>query len=109
MAVQLACSLIALQPVFDKAGAIVRVTRLEETMNPLVRCMRIAEVGGERALDQPRALGNLAGFDVGPTEVAEEPPIAVPMRCQFFEQCQLRLVVIATSAESQQPEHAERQ
>ncbi len=106
---QLARPVIALQPILDKAGAADRISRLEETMDALVRRMSIARIAGERALDQPGPLRYRTSFDVGPAKISEKPPIIVPMRRQLLEQRQLRLVVIAPPAEPQQPEYAERQ
>jgi hypothetical protein len=106
---QVTCSVVALQPILDKPGAAIRVARLEETMDALVRRMSIARIAGERALDQPRPLRNLTGFDIALAEIAEEPPVFAPARRQLFEQSQLRLVMIAPPAEAQQPENAERQ
>ena len=105
--VQLALPVIALQPVLDKAGTTDRIARLEETMDALVRRMRIAQIACERALDQPGPFRYLPGFDVGPAEITEKPPVVTLARRQFFKQRQLRLVMIAAPAESQQPEHAE--
>src|SRR5262249_8985717 len=95
------CPVVIRQPILDKAGAIVRVARLKKTMNTLVRCMRVAPIAGERALDQLGPLRDLTGFDVGPAEITEKPPIVAPMRRQFLEQSQLRLMMIAASAKPQ--------
>src|SRR6516225_10300012 len=109
MAVQMTRPIVTLQPVLDKTRAAGGIARLEEAMDPLVRRVDITQVACERALDQLGALRHLPGFDVGPAEVTQKPPIVTPMRRQFFEQRRLRFVMIAAAAEAEQPEHAERQ
>src|SRR5437667_3771954 len=109
MAMQMPGSLVPPQPVLDKGAAASRVSQLKEPVNALVRCVGIAWVAGERALDELDPDRDLAGFDVGPAEIAEKPPVVTPMRCQFFKQRQLRLMVIAPSAEAEEPKDAERQ
>jgi hypothetical protein len=93
--------IIAIEPVLDKGGTARRIARLEEAMSALMRRVGIARIGGERSLDQTGAGRDISGLDVGPAEIAKKPPIVTPMRRQCFEQRQLRLMVIAPSAEAQ--------
>src|SRR5580700_3422534 len=81
----------------------------KKAVDALVRRVSVPRVAGERALDQPGAFLDLAGLDVGPAEIAEKPPIVTPMRRQFFEQRQLRLVMVAPPAETQKTKHPESQ
>ena len=106
---QISRPVIALQPVFDKGGTAGGVARFEKAVDALMRCMGIARVSAEGSLDQPGPGGNLPGFDVGPAEVAEKPPIIIPVRRQFFKQRQLRLVMVAPAAETQKAKHPERE
>ena len=101
MAVKMTGAFVPFQPVLDEAGTAGRVTRLEETVDPLMRRVGITRVAGERAFDQAGAGRDLSGLDVGPAEIAEKPPILAPMWRQFFEQLELSLVMIAPSTEAQ--------
>jgi hypothetical protein len=79
MAVQMPRAVVARQPSLEERGAAGRIALLEEAVDTLVRGMGIAGIAGERALDQPRAPRNLAGFDIGPAEISEKPPVVFPI------------------------------
>ena len=100
MAVQVSRAVIAFEPALDKAGAVGRIARLEETMGALVSRVGIARVPRELTLDHPGTGRNRTRFYMGPAEIAEKPPVVAPMRRQFLEQRQLRLVLVAAPAEA---------
>jgi len=100
VAVQLARSVVALQPVLDEADAAGRIAGLEEAMDALVGRMRIVQVAGERSLDQSDSLRNLTCLDVGPAEITEKPPVVTLARRQLLEQRQL-------SSRTSAPGHAD--
>src|SRR6266436_8682693 len=93
---------VAIEPILDERGTAGGVARLVKAVGSLVRCVCVPRVAGERTLDQPGSLRHLAGLDVGPAEITEKPPIVTPMRRQFFEQRELRFVMVAPAAEPQQ-------
>ena len=109
VAVEMPRSVVIFQPCLYKTRTPRCVAQFEETMYALVRRMGVPRVAGERTLDQPGPKGDLACFDVGPTQIAEEPPIVTPIGRQFLQERQLHLVVIALPAEAEEPKDLERQ
>ena len=78
-------------------------------MRPGMRGIGVVRVERQCPLDLARAGRDIAGFDAGPAEIGQKPPILVPLRREPLQQRQLRLVMVDPAAEPQQPKHAERQ
>src|SRR3974390_2595785 len=102
MAMQLAGALVARQPIRQKGAAALGITGFEKAVRPLMRAVGVAWIERERALDKPGSVGDRAGFDLRPAEIAQKPPILRPVRRQLFEQGKLRFMVVTPAAEPQE-------
>src|SRR4051812_18352423 len=109
MTMQLAAAIVSRQPAGDEGGAGISLAGLEIAMRAGVRRNSVVGVERQRSLDFARPDSDSAGFDAGPAEIGQKPPILAPVRREPFQQRQLRVVMVEPAAEPQQPEHSERQ
>src|SRR5438477_4792655 len=101
MAMQLALTVVTGHPAGNERGAGIGIAGLEIAMDAGMRSKGIVGVERERSFDFARPGSDIAGFDAGPAEIGQKPPILVPMRREPFQERQLRFVMIDPAAEPQ--------
>src|SRR5260370_9876996 len=102
MTVELRRGIVITEPFQEKRDPFSGLAELDTGVRACMSRVGVARIERERALHDLTTPAGIAGLDVRPAEIAQEPPILTPMRRQAPNERPLCLCVVRPAAEGQE-------